>query len=266
MYPLPQNHYRLLNRRRTVLTWTFIIVLVALSGFCIIATNFSPYNLYTGLGQIAWIVFDKFLPPHPSALGSIVKPALDTVAMSLVAAMAGSVVAAVLGFLAARPTAPHPVFRYVVRGFASLLRNIPALMWAFILVDAYGLGTMVGTLALFFSTVGWLVRAYAEVIEEIDQAKLEAIRASGASYLQVLGQGILPLVLPGFIAWSLYQVEMNLRTSSIIGMVGGGGLGFYIDNGIALFQFKDTAMAIVLVLVLILGSEFLTSSIRRRIL
>src|SRR5206468_4361101 len=109
---------------------------------------------------------------------------------------------------------------------------------AIILVAAYGLGPLVGTLALVISALGNLIRAYAEVLEEIDMAQVEAVRATGAKYLQVLAQAVWPQFWTGFIAWSLYQLELNIRSSTIIGMVGGGGLGFVIQNGLKLFQFR----------------------------
>ncbi|WP_338113197.1 phosphonate ABC transporter, permease protein PhnE [Paenibacillus artemisiicola] len=259
---------RLLELRRQKRLQTLLGVALALALVIVssVRTRFTPYTVFQGVGEMFKFVVNDFLPPDLSTLNELLGPALDTIYMSYIGMVIGAAVSVVLAFLAAQTTAPHRGVQVATRAFASVMRNIPTIIWAIVLVAAYGLGTLVGTLALIITAIGTLTRAYAEILEEIDMGQVEAVRATGASYFQVLGQAVVPQFFPGFVAWSLYKLELNVRSSTIIGMVGGGGLGFVIQKGLKLFQFKEVSLAVILVLLLVAGTEFVTSKIRERIL
>ncbi|TDG00560.1 phosphonate ABC transporter, permease protein PhnE [Paenibacillus piri] len=252
------------DKKRT--SWMIALGILAITVWSAVETKFSLFGLYSGLGEIfRFIVFD-FFPPDFSSFKKLIGPALDTVYISFVAMVIGSLISFILAFFAAATTAPHPAFQAIVRGMNSILRNIPTLIWGILLVSAYGLGTLVGTLALIITSIGTLTRAYAEMLEEIDMGQVEALRAVGATYIQVLSQAVLPQFMPGFIGWSLYKLELNIRASTLIGMVGGGGLGFAIQKGLKLFQFQEVCLAILMVVALITITEWTTSKIRGRII
>ncbi|MBB6735096.1 phosphonate ABC transporter, permease protein PhnE [Cohnella zeiphila] len=255
-----------IRRQKRVQTVTIVVLIAALVVWSAVQTKFHVLTVFGGLGEMGKLIVNDFLPPHPEALKGLIEPALDTIYMSVVGMVVGSLISAVLAFFAAATTTPHRIVLVLVRGFASVLRNIPGLIWALMLAFAYGIGTLVGTLAIIIYSVGSLVRAYAEILEEIDQSQLEAVKATGATFPQVLGQAVLPQFIPGFVAWSLYKLELNIRASTIVGMVGGGGLGFYIQNGLKLFHFRDVSMAIILMLVLIVVTEFFTNKIREKVI
>lgn len=261
-----EAQWQRVRRQKRVQTATLAVLIVALVVWSAVETRFNVMSLFGGMGEIFKLVFGDFLPPHPEALSGLIEPALDTIYMSVVGMVVGSVISGVLAFFAAATTTPHRSVLIVVRGFASVLRNIPALIWALMLAYAYGLGTLVGTLAIVIFSVGTLTRTFAEVLEEIDQGQVEAVKATGANFFQVLGQAVMPQFLPGFVAWSMYKLELNIRASAIVGMVGGGGLGFYIQNGLKLFQFKDVSMAILVMLALIVVTEFVTNKIREKVI
>jgi len=255
-----------IRRQKRVQVITLAVLIIALVLWSAIETQFNVGTLFSGAGEIFKLVFGDFLPPNPDSLSNLIEPALDTIYMSVVGMVVGSILSAVLAFFAAATTTPHRSVLIVVRGFASVLRNIPALIWALLLAYAYGLGTLVGTLAIVIFSVGTLTRTFAEVLEEIDQGQVEALKAAGANYFQVLGQAVMPQFMPGFIAWSMYKLELNIRASAIVGMVGGGGLGFYIQNGLKLFQFRSVSMAILVMLALIVVTEFFTNKIREKVI
>ncbi|WP_231686991.1 ABC transporter permease subunit [Bacillus sp. JCM 19034] len=171
-----------------------------------------------------------------------------------------------LGFFSSSNNIPHPAVQIFMRGFSSLFRNIPVFIWAILLTASFGLGVLVGTLSLVIVSVGALTRAFAEVLEEIDMGQLEAVKATGANYFQAIAQGVIPQFLPGFFGWSLYMLEINVRASTIIGMVGGGGLGFVIQSNIKLFQYGEVCMGIILILAIVLLTEWITNQIRERII
>ncbi|ADG07720.1 phosphonate ABC transporter, permease protein PhnE [Kyrpidia tusciae] len=257
---------RVVKRMKRNQEWLIVAAIAVLTVWSAVQTDWSVVHLVQGFGDIYDLIAHHFLPPDLSVLPKLIKPTLETVYMSFVGTVTGALVAVVGGFMAARTTNPWTPLRLAVRGLASVLRNLPTLIWAVFLVAAFGLGNMVGTMAIVFSSIGILVRAYAEILEEIDERQAEALRATGAGYVQILGQAVWPQVLPGFAAWTLYMMELNIRASTIVGMVGGGGIGFAIQNGMKLFQFQQVSVAIAIVLVLIWATEWLTGKIRRRIL
>lgn len=245
---------------------TFIGIMLLLLIWSIKETGIKISLLYTGMREMVRFVFKDLLPPDFSSFGSLVKPALDTVYMSFVATVIATILAFFLSFLAAYNVTPHPSFQYIVRGIASFLQSIPALVWVLVLVAAYGLGLIAGTIALILSGTGLLIRSFAELLEEIDMGPVEAIRSTGGSWLQVIGQGVVPQVLPGMVGWSLYKFDLNIREAAVIGMVGGGGIGFAMQKSLKLFQYKEASTSIVIIFILITGIEYITSKVRMRLL
>lgn len=260
------DHLEQLLRRKKRQTWMIAAAMVLITAWSARQTGFSFHTVFLGVEEIVRFIFIDFFPPDFTRFRHLIGPALDTIYISFVAMVVGAVLSGILAFFAASTTSPSRPLQVAVRALCSVLRNIPTLIWGILLVAAYGLGTLVGTLALIFTAIGTLTRAYAEILEEIDMGPVEAARATGASYFQVLGQAVLPQFLPGFIGWSLYKLELNVRASTLIGMVGGGGLGFAIQNGLKLFQFKEVCLAIIMVIVLIVATEWMTSKLRERII
>ncbi len=251
------------KRKQTLL---FIAVFTVLTIWSMWETKFNPISIIASMGEtIKYVVFD-FFPPDISSIPHLLQPTLDTLYMSFVAMVIAALISFILAFLASSTTTPHYLLQVVTRAIASILRTVPSLVWVILLVSSFGLGAMSGTMALILGGVGILTRTYAEVLDEIDMDQLAAIKATGANWFQVMGRAVLPQFLPGFVGWSLFKFDINIRDSAVIGMVGGGGLGFAIQEGIKLFQFQTVTMAIFMVLVLIVIIEYITSNIRERIL
>ncbi|MGP4040097.1 phosphonate ABC transporter, permease protein PhnE [Gracilibacillus sp. D59] len=261
-----QKHLDDIRKQKRLQIVLFLVGLLAISVWSGASTGFSFGRLIEGTATSAeFIVFD-LLPPDLTMLAGLIKPALETIYMSFVAMVVGAAIALCLSIFASATTSPHPIVQVSIRAFSSLFRNIPVLIWTILLAAAYGIGTLVGTIALIMVSTGALTRAFAEVLEEINMGQVEAVRATGASYWQVLAQGVFPQFLPGFFGWSLYMLEINVRASTIIGMVGGGGLGFVIQSQIKLFQYEQVSMAVLLTLVIVLLTEFITNQVRERII
>ncbi len=146
---------------------------------------------------------------------------------------------------------------------ASILRIIPAVVWAFILVAAFGIGTETGVIALCVSTVGFLTRSFIETLEEVAGENMEALKSTGAGILPVISQSILPAALPGFIAWFLYCIETNIRASTILGMVGAGGIGLLMNGYIKQYNYNAASTVIIVVAVIIIGVNILTEYLRK---
>jgi phosphonate transport system permease protein len=255
-----------LKKQRSLLTWLGLAAVVTATILTGYASSFSIPEAVLAIPGILKFIFTDFLPPNFAALPQILNPLLDTLAMAVVSTVMASLLSLILAFLCAAPTTPHPAVRVVIRGFASCLRNIPSLAWVMILVPAFGIGKFVGVLALIIGSLGSMTRFFAETIEEVDKDKLEAIRATGGTYWQVLKNGVIPQCTSGFIAWILYNFELDVRASAIIGMVGGGGIGFFIQFSLKLFRYADAAMGIAVVAVVVLLIEWASKKIREAIL
>ena len=153
----------------------------------------------------------------------------------------------------------------MVRGFATFLRNIPALVWAFILFSSLGIGTGVGFAALFITSYAFMVRAFVETMEDVSQDCVESLQAVGASFPQRVAQAILPSCLNGFLSWFLYCIEVNIRASTIVGMVGGGGVGLTLFAYIKGFQY-DVALSIILMIAaMVIIVDRITGRLRKEI-
>ncbi|WP_369809971.1 PhnE/PtxC family ABC transporter permease [Gracilibacillus caseinilyticus] len=134
-----------------------------------------------------------------------------------------------------------------------------------LLVYIFGIGGIVGVIALILVTVGFLGKSYAESIDEISGDKLEALQANGASYFQILFHGVIPQFVPAWINWTLFSFEINVRASTVIGLVGAGGIGVLIDTNINLFNYGEALTIITVIVCIILITEYVTNSIRSRI-
>lgn len=202
-------------------------------------------------GDAFWeFITQDFLPPAlPKA--SRIPGIFSSILVTLALAMSSTTVAAVLAFFVSlfgsEKVSPFPRAAKAVRGFATFLRNIPALVWAFILFSSLGIGTGVGFVALCITSFAFMVRAFVETMEDVSQDCVESLQAVGASFPQRVSQAILPSCLSGFLSWFLYCVEVNIRASTIVGMVGGGGVGYVISNSLQGYDYGTAGVAILLV-------------------
>jgi len=157
------------------------------------------------------------------------------------------------------------VFHFV-RQILNVARGINEIIFALIFVAAVGLGPFAGVLALSLHGAGMLGKFFAEAVEEVDSGPVEALRATGASSLQTILFAVVPQALPAWIAATLYRFEVNLRASTILGMVGAGGIGFELYSSMKLFQYQDTAACVIVILALVMSADYLSSRLRARIL
>jgi phosphonate transport system permease protein len=221
--------------------------------------------LFTGLGNIFKFI-GSTLPPDfydfPHTLGQ----ALITVCMAIVGTAMAAVLGLIVGFLAARNTTPHPAVRWVARGLIVLCRSIPDLVFAIIFVEAIGVGVLPGVLALGFHSIGMLGKLYAEAIEQVPQQPREAVTATGAGRLQNLATSVWPQVVPAFSSITLYRLDINLRSSVILGYVGAGGIGFLLNQDMGVLLFKRAVGIVIVIFVLIVLMEYVSALIRHSLI
>lgn len=193
---------------------------------------------------------------------TVVGATLETVQMALAGTFMALIVAFPLGFLAARNTTPHPLVYRSVRTVLNLLRTIPDLALGLLFVAAVGLGAFAGTLALAIHTATVLGKLLSESVENIDEGIVEAIRATGAGYTQILSFAVLPQILPDLISFTLYRLETNIRAASVLGLIGAGGIGYLMNTSFRTFQYQEAAAIVLVLIALVMLVDYLSSRLR----
>jgi phosphonate transport system permease protein len=256
---------RITSRESFRTSVVFLIILLVLFGLSTGFTRFNPVAALLSQGEFWNFLFADFVPPTMGRLGSLLQAAMQTIYMALAATGLSTVLALFLSFLGSSAITRSRMINSLVRSFASVLRNIPPLVWAFILVAAFGIGTVVGIISLIIGTTGYLTRFFIEILDEAAGETLEPLLAAGAAMPAIVAQALLPAAMPGFIAWILYCVELNIRSSTILGMVGAGGIGLLLMGYIKQFNYMAASTAILAVALIIIGVNLLTDYLRKQI-
>ena len=254
------------NKRQRVVHLISLVVAVVIVWWSIEGSGFSLRAAIAGIPNIITFLWEDLLPPRLSAANRYLLPALETLYMSYVAAVVAAFVSIGFGILGASNLVPNPVIRYGSRAVVSFLRAVPDVVWGVLLVGAVGIGPVAGVIALTLGAIGMLGKNFADAFEDIDPGQVEAVRATGANRVQVFVQGVWPQFVPAFISWSFYRFDLNIRSAAIVGVVGGGGIGFALITNIRLFQYQAASMGILFIFGMILVIEFLTARSREAIL
>jgi phosphonate transport system permease protein len=235
------------------------------AAWAIHGAQIEPAALVQGLPYMADFV-RRMVPPNVELAPSLVGPTLETMQMAVVGTLLAIVLAVPLGLLAAHNLSPHPLLYAASRTVLNALRGINEFVFALVFVSAVGLGPFPGVLALAVHTAGMLGKFYAEAIEGVDPGPVEGIQATGAGRLQTIRYAILPQVMPAVVAFNLYRFEVAVRSATVLGLVGAGGIGFQLMASMRLFKYQDVAMILVIILALVMVTDLASSRIRRRYL
>ena len=252
--------------RATALRRNLIVVPVAL-GILACAWKvglLDPVRLAEGMPALAQLV-GEMTPPDFTRWRSWLSPILDTFAMSVAGTALAVTLSLPLGLLAAPNTSPHPLVFRATRIVLNALRSVPELIMGIFFVAAVGFGALPGVLALGLHSVGMVGKFFAEAIEHADPKPIEAARAAGASPLQVVTHAVLPQVLPQLMDTTLYRWEYNFRASTVLGVVGAGGIGFELIASLRLLQYDQVAAIMLCILGAVTVVDALGGLLRRRL-
>jgi phosphonate transport system permease protein len=229
-------------------------------------TVYTKNNAITGLDALVASVTNpgSLLESLGSERLTLLKASIVTLLLGFLGTVLGFLPALFFGVLGSEQVTPFP-FNFLFRGVMSAIRAIPAIVWIFLFVPFGPPSQATAVLAVATDTIGNLGRLFTDELEEIDEGPIEAIESTGASRTQTVGFGMLSQVSRSYIAWTLYILEINTRIAISLGVVGAGGLGLYIRNQQDLLQFQNTAAGIVMVFVVVLSIELLSSRIRARL-
>lgn len=221
-----------------------------------------PLELARDIGNVG--VFIKgYLHPSFANIGEYSWQCVVTICIALWGTMLAMMISVPLGLLGARNLSPHPVVYFAVRRVMDLLRAVNEFVFALMFVTAVGLGPFAGMLALGIHTGGVLGKLLSETIESIEPGQVEGVAATGAGRLHVIAFGVVPQVLPNFLSYVLLRFESDIRSASVIGMVGGGGIGFYLWDTIRSFKDQEAATVILLIVAMVMFIDVISSRIRR---
>ncbi len=230
---------------------------------CLWATGMLDWSrLMEGMPAIG-VVFGEMVPPDFARWRNWVSPLIDTVAMSVAGTALAVVLSVPLAFLAAANTTPNPFVHQVARLVLNTLRAIPELIMGIVFVAAVGFGMLPGVLALGLHSVGMVGKFFAESIEHVHPAPVEAAEATGATRMQIITHSVLPQVFPQFADVTMYRWEYNFRASTVMGMVGAGGIGTELVGSLRLLDYPQVGAIMLVILVAVTIVDTLSTMLRR---
>ena len=240
------------------------IILLVMSVIFVISLlqmNIDLARIIRGMESVAGFVKAMF-PPDFSIISRVWPLALQSIQIAIMGTVLGIIFSIVLSMLAAKNLTPRPGVGIFLKSFFALTRAIPALVWALLFIVAVGLGSLPGILALAVNSIGMLGKVFSESFENVDKGILDGIRSTGASGLQVFTQGALPETMPALISWSLFRLDINIRYSSILGVVGAGGIGWELVRASRMLDYPAVLMITIIIFAMIYAVEQVTSYAR----
>lgn len=210
--------------------------------------------------------FKLYTPPRFDEMDKLLDSLFVTFLLSAASATIGSIIAYIFALNISKKTASNPIIRHSFRLVAAFIRNVPTSIWAILLLMAFWFGEFLALIVMTLGTLGFNARVFADIIDESSSDSIDALNAVGASKLQTIFQSVLPETMPSVVSWTLYAVETNIRSSTIIGMLAGGGIGHMIGIYKDFRKFAHLSGAVVLVVALILIFDRLSIHIRKSLL
>jgi len=239
----------------------------ALTVYCLYRFGFFSAGFLHGVSKFGAVVVAQLFPPTGFAnLPMFVMVMGETIAMAFIGTLLGAVFAFPLSFLASRNVTRSRPLQFGTRRFADLLRSFDYLIWALIFVRAIGLGPLAGIMAIAIVEIGTFVKLYSEAIENLDRKQIDGVMAAGGDGLQRIRFGVLPQVLPMMLSNTLYMFEHNVRSASILGIVGAGGIGFLLADRLRAYELQEACLIIILIIVAVYAIDYLSKTLRERLI
>ncbi len=215
-----------------------------------------------GLERGQRFVMGFLQPDFTSRWGDISRGLIESLTMTLTSTVVGVILSVPVGIGAARNLVPRAVY-LVCRGIIAVSRALQEIIIAIFLVAMFGFGPFAGFLTLSFATIGFLAKLLADDIEEIEPGQVEAVRATGASWWQVVNYAVQPQVMPRLIGLSLYRLDINFRESAVIGIVGAGGIGATLNTAIDRYEYDSAGAILLLIIGIVMIAEYGSSYLRK---
>jgi phosphonate transport system permease protein len=245
----------------------FVLVLCVVVALYVVCFRFAEVDLsrlWAGLPRLAsWSA--RAWPPDFSEVDTLLERAAETIAMATLGTTLGAVIAVPICMFAARNTTPHPLLYLPARFLLNVLRGIDSFVFALFFVAAVGLGPFAGLLGVGVHSAGSIAKLWSEAVETAEQAPIDAAILTGASRLRIIIYALLPDVLPSLASILLYVWEFNVRASTVLGIVGAGGIGQELKNNIDLLDFPRVGAILLIILVMVTVIDQTSAWLRRRL-
>lgn len=239
-----------------------IVLLVIVGGFYYTGLLNIP-RVGEGIPSILSLTWES-VPPDFTGWKSWIMPVLDTMAMSIAGTALAIAISLPLALFAARNISANGFVYQTARAILNVLRSIPELIMGIIFVAAVGFGALPGVLALGLHSVGMVGKFFAESIEHVSEGPIEAAQSTGATPMQVIVHGVFPQVLPQLADIAVYRWEYNFRASTVMGMVGAGGIGFELMASLRLMQYQEVSAILLTILAMVTLVDYLGALLRRK--
>jgi phosphonate transport system permease protein len=269
---LPAPDPRPIWRRRGALAelvrWAGWLLLVLLFVVCWqLMTRDQIWAFVWDAPRQAGDLFSRMVPPRWSYMDQLWRPLWDTLNIATLGTLLALVIAVPVGFLAASNTTPS---RWLVRPVALFIivasRSVNSLIWALLLVTILGPGLLAGVIAIALRSIGFIGKLLYEAIEEIDPRQVEAVRATGAGGAQVLDYAIVPQILPALAGIAVFRWDINIRESTVLGLVGAGGIGLQLKASVDTLAWPQVTLIFIVILATVVVSEWVSARVRHALI
>jgi phosphonate transport system permease protein len=260
--------WRLRTPRQSIVLWFGWFGLLVLTVVCWrVMTESTIWAFVHDAPKQAADIFGRMIPPRWSYANALWRPLWDTINIATLGTAIAIVLAVPLAFFAARNTTPSKLLARPLALFIIVAsRSVNALIWGLLLVAVLGPGVLAGIIAIALRSIGFVGKLLYEAIEEIDETQVEAIRATGASPAQVVAFGIVPQILPAFASISVFRWDINIRESTVLGLVGAGGLGLALESSLNTLAWPQVSVILLIILMTVVVSEWVTARVRKAII
>lgn len=255
------------QKRKIKYTFIFLTI-AALFWISSAVAQFQFFDSLTSIPKALYWMATNLIPDQkawtrlPKIMGKLVETAL----LSVAATMVSGICAFAFSLLGSGTVKGGGWSGRVVRMIAAFFRNVPDVVWAMLLMFSFGQNILTGFLALFFMTFGLLTRAFIETIDEVSADCVEALEATGATFGQIIFQGVIPSSIPGLMTWILYMIETNIRSSTLIGILTATGIGYLFDLYYKRLDFGSASLVVISIVALVIAIETISNKIRKVIL
>lgn len=268
-----EQQYTAYRRQKAIYTAVFWVGFVACVVAAGITARFDVWTLIQGLPRTTDFLV-RMVPPIGLStfaadiqewywgIGKWLDSLLNTLLMAYLATVLGTLIGGALSFLAARNLAPNYLTYWLVRRSLEVARTVPDIVWALMFVMAFGIGPLPGVLAITVHTIGAQGKLFAEVNENISRLPPDGIRSAGGNWLHEIRFGVIPQVMPNYLSYSFWRIELNVRSATIVGFVGAGGIGHDLFTSIQLLYFADAGAILLIVVTTVMIIDMLSERFR----
>jgi phosphonate transport system permease protein len=261
------------RRRQSLLVLAILAILIVMAGHVgevdldNLARHISNFTSYFGriIPKLTVANFSADVADWYWNLAGWLKLLLDTVLIAYLGTLFGAAGAFMIAFFATANLAPNNILRWSIKRIFEFCRTVPDLVFALMFVSAFGLGPLAGILAISIHSFGTLGKLFTEAIENIDMKPVEGVRSTGSRFIEMVRFGALPQVMSGFASYTLLRFEINVRSGSVVGMVGAGGIGQDLFVAIRKFYYTDVSAILLMIIVCVAIIDLVTERIRHRL-